>query len=140
MTYKTEFPDYDDNLDWHIETVPDFEDASWHNDACPKFESLKLGCIIWLDYRALDKRETGSNSTRYALSTTYDGPVDILSSNDWVDIVRRVDEMRREYIELRQWYIDVVGYDQSLDDPLMGLNEIRKLIHEYKEAERVRGG
>jgi hypothetical protein len=34
MTYKIEFPDYDDTI-----TLPEgWRDVSWHNDICPSFE------------------------------------------------------------------------------------------------------
>jgi hypothetical protein len=57
MTYKTEFPDYDQQL-----SLPDgWIDASWHNDVSPSFEK-QFGDIkykIWCDYKEPDRREVG---------------------------------------------------------------------------------
>lgn len=57
MTYKTEFPHYDDIL-----TLPDgWVDASWHNDVSPSFEK-RMGDItykIWCDFKNPDLREVG---------------------------------------------------------------------------------
>ena len=51
MTYKTEFPDYDDTLSFPEGWVDD----SWHNDVCPKF--IKGNVLIWCDYKDFDRRE-----------------------------------------------------------------------------------
>jgi len=52
MTYKIEFPDYDDTL-----SFPEgWTDDSWHNDVCPKF--IKDNIMIWCDYKEFDRRET----------------------------------------------------------------------------------
>jgi len=52
MTYKIEFPDYDDTLSFPEGWIDD----SWHNDVCPKFIKDKI--MIWCDYKEFDRRET----------------------------------------------------------------------------------
>jgi hypothetical protein len=52
MTYKIEFPDYDDTLSFPEGWIDD----SWHNDVCPKF--IKDNILIWCDYKEFDRRET----------------------------------------------------------------------------------
>lgn len=63
MSYRTEFPDYDDEL-----IVPiGWEDSSWHNDACPSIMTeyrTDKWCEIFQDYKDEDMRECPS---RYAL-------------------------------------------------------------------------
>jgi hypothetical protein len=62
MTYKIEFPDYDDTL-----SFPDgWVDDSWHNDVCPKF--IKNNLIIWCDYKNFDRRETEGQQFIVSLS------------------------------------------------------------------------
>ena len=64
MSYKYEFPDYDDELP----VIDGFKDESWHNDVCPSMEKriyndayLKL----WCDYKNPEMREIGDRkSTR----------------------------------------------------------------------------
>jgi hypothetical protein len=51
MTYKIEFPDYDDTLSFPEGWIDD----SWHNDVCPKF--IKDNIMIWCDYKDFDRRE-----------------------------------------------------------------------------------
>jgi hypothetical protein len=50
MTYKNEFPDFDDVLP----SLEGFQDSSWHNDACPSLRmELKDGKYwhIFMDYK-----------------------------------------------------------------------------------------
>ncbi len=55
--YKTEFPDYDQQL-----SLPDgWVDTSWHNDVSPSFEK-QFGAVtykLWCDYMNPDRREVG---------------------------------------------------------------------------------
>jgi len=56
--YKTEFPNYDDEL-----ILPEgWIDTSWHNDACPSFEKV-FGDVkfrIYCDYKDMEARENPS--------------------------------------------------------------------------------
>jgi hypothetical protein len=149
MRYKNEFPDYDDDLSWYISTVEPygFVDASWHNDACPRLENHRIGVRIWVDYSDPNLRESCGylvlgGDARYGVEVVSSDCIseEDFRFHDWARAAKKAKEFHDEFESLRQWYIDVVGYDPSLDDPSMGLNEIRQLVREYKEAERVRGG
>jgi hypothetical protein len=57
MTYKTEFPHYDDTL-----SLPEgWIDTSWHNDICPSFERVYGDTTfrLWCDFRDPELRELG---------------------------------------------------------------------------------
>ena len=60
MSYRTEFPDYDDEL-----YCPDgWTDQSWHNDTCPHIQKriyttgTEIEVDVWQDYKDENKRET----------------------------------------------------------------------------------
>ena len=65
MNYRTEFPDFDNEL-----VLPDgWIDSSWHNDVSPSFEK-QLGDItykIWCDYKDPEKREVGGKQFTVAI-------------------------------------------------------------------------
>lgn len=59
MSYRTEFPDYDDEL-----YCPDgWTDQSWHNDTCPHIQKridtieTEIEVNVWQDYKDENKRE-----------------------------------------------------------------------------------
>jgi len=57
MTYKTEFPHYDDTL-----SLPEgWIDTSWHNDICPSFERVcgDTTFRLWCDFKDPELRELG---------------------------------------------------------------------------------
>ena len=57
MTYKTEFPHYDDTL-----SLPEgWTDTSWHNDICPSFERVYGDTTfrLWCDFKDPELREVG---------------------------------------------------------------------------------
>jgi hypothetical protein len=57
MTYKTEFPHYDDTL-----SLPSgWIDTSWHNDTCPSFERVfgDTTFRLWCDFKDPELREVG---------------------------------------------------------------------------------
>lgn len=66
MTYKTEFPDYDDTLSFPEGWVDD----SWHNDVCPKF--TKGNVLIWCDYKDFDRREIEGQQFIVSLNVSLD--------------------------------------------------------------------
>jgi hypothetical protein len=54
MTFRTEFPDFDPTT---MPAIPaDWEDISWHNDACPSFKTPN-GYTVWIDYADETQRE-----------------------------------------------------------------------------------
>lgn len=96
MTYQTEFPDFDGA------TLPEipagFEDASWHNNACPSFRNEALSLEIFIDYADPAMREMGPDMVRYSVQywphDTLDAPVDVAHGNDWAAILDAI-ELRR---------------------------------------------
>jgi hypothetical protein len=74
MTYKIEFPDYDDTI-----TLPEgWLDDSWHNDVCPKI--TKGTWVIWCDYKDPDRREI--EGQQFVVSTNIDGAYEPLHQFD----------------------------------------------------------
>lgn len=63
--YKTEFPDFDNELSFPEGWV----DSSWHNDVSPSFEK-QFGDItykLWCDYKDPDRREVGGKQFTVAV-------------------------------------------------------------------------
>lgn len=96
MSYKYEFPDYDDELP----VIDGFKDESWHNDVCPSMEKriyndayLKL----WCDYRNPEMREIGGN--QYIISYFDDATmnsVPMFSSDD----IEEVKKFIKQFLKL----------------------------------------
>lgn len=79
MTIATEFPDYDPA------TLPEIPagwvDQSWHNDACPCFETE--GLQIYIDYADPSQRDI-PDMPRFSVQTViYGEAVDLLTTDDW---------------------------------------------------------
>ena len=59
MNYKTEFPQFDDNI-----SLPEgWEDESWHNNACPSFSKPlndNFRVVLWYDYKKPELRDSPS--------------------------------------------------------------------------------
>jgi hypothetical protein len=72
-----EFPDYD------LSTLPaipaDWQDAAWHNDTCPSWQSGNL--MIFIDYEKLADREMGIEE-RYRIAD-FETSDFYLGTNDW---------------------------------------------------------
>lgn len=97
--YKTEFPDYDDTLWFHLRTLQTyghFEDVSYHNDCCPLFQNDKLKLRIWIDYRERDKRESNSRH-RYAVQSAMNELGDWKDEGDYDDWYEVVEKVREHY-------------------------------------------
>lgn len=94
MTYQTEFPDF--ILD--VEIPAGFDDQSWHNDVCPRFEkNLPDGqyLVIWVDYADPEDREY-SNCHRFAVDihdhdATYLDT--LIRSDNWQEILNFIDTL-----------------------------------------------
>lgn len=74
MSYRTEFPDYDDEL-----YCPDgWTDQSWHNDTCPHIQKridtieTEIEVNVWQDYKDEALRELES-SKRYLFTIKANG-------------------------------------------------------------------
>lgn len=81
------FPRYD------LDTLPaipaDWQDCSWHNDACPSFEAPN-GLIVFVDYADVSERETGP-CLRYSITRSYGDPdADLLATDDWSEVLAAV--------------------------------------------------
>ena len=86
MTYKTEFPDYDDTLP----TLEGFEDCSWKNDVCPslheKGKEPDDAVFIFCDYKNPELRENGVDQPRFTVSQGYGYYPYIFETNDWSEV------------------------------------------------------
>jgi hypothetical protein len=71
MSFRDQFPDYP------VESFPaipaGFEDASWHNCACPCLVSDEHQMTIWLDYPEPSTRENGPGYPRFIVEHQKDG-------------------------------------------------------------------
>ena len=91
--YRIEFPDYDAKL-----YIPKgFEDASYHNDACPRAEKIRMlsdyadfaevKYILWQDYADPNKREYEFGK-RYVFAIEVNGEVVFEYCSDDLDNVK----------------------------------------------------
>jgi hypothetical protein len=88
MSYQTEFPDFVLDV-----TIPDgFEDNSWHNDACPRFQKqLPDGnyLVIWVNYANPQDRDY-PNLHRFSIDlheVDFTYLETLRSSDNWQDIL-----------------------------------------------------
>ena len=88
MSYQTEFRDF--VLD--VEIPEGFEDQSWHNDVCPRFDKqLPNGnwLVLWVDYLNPEDREYPKEK-RFVVALFDDEYTHIetlLESDSWQEIV-----------------------------------------------------
>ncbi len=91
MNYKTQFPDFDDQMPEFV----GFVDTSWHNDVCPSFQ-LDLGdgqgLRVWVDYADKTRREC-PESKRFAL--------DLMQEDEFVKTLVQTDN-----VEVLTWVIN----------------------------------
>jgi hypothetical protein len=92
MSYRTEFPDFVLDV-----VIPDgFEDNSWHNDVCPRFEKqLPDGnyLVIWVDFANPSEREY-LNCHRFAVDlhdSDFTCLETLITSDDWHEITLFID-------------------------------------------------
>ena len=93
MSYREEFPDYDDKL-----VIPEgFEDYSWHNDCCPHVSKryfdtpeVEAKVNIWQDYKNPALRDY-DNGKRFLFQIIVNG-VNIMlhETDDWSEIEKLV--------------------------------------------------
>jgi hypothetical protein len=96
--YRTAFPDFAADA---MPAIPQgFEDASWHNDACPRFVSDALGLTLWIDYADRAQREHASGE-RFQLVPTDDNDDlrDGVVTDDWSAIVEAIEDERSAFAE-----------------------------------------
>lgn len=92
MTYKQEFPAFDDVLP----TLEGFKDSSWHNDACPSLikelgnENFLQVFVDWKNKEMSDFADLmGNDYGRFVvmLGLSNGSTEDILITNDWDEVV-----------------------------------------------------
>lgn len=91
---QSEFPDYP--LD-KVPPIPfDWEDHSWHNDACPRFFAGLTEAFdpvwVWIEYPEPEKRED-PETERYCIQVGHDGEADagsFIHNEYWYEIERDV--------------------------------------------------
>lgn len=89
MTYRTEFPDFPAA---DMPEIPfGFDDMSWRNDACPRFDSEALGLTLWIDFKDPAQREIEHGGKRFTL-VIGDEPEAIEESDDMADILAAIDD------------------------------------------------
>jgi hypothetical protein len=85
-----EFTDFDQST---LPAIPaDWQDSSWHNDACPSFtigDTAGAFLHVFIDYADPDEREL---SERYSLSVVDEQGdwTDLLRTDDWPAILEAV--------------------------------------------------
>jgi hypothetical protein len=57
MAYAKEFNHLEYNVPEFLLTGEGWEDVSWHNDVCPRFENRELGLAVWVDCNEPECRE-----------------------------------------------------------------------------------
>jgi hypothetical protein len=90
MTYQTEFPDFSPST---LPAIPEgWTDTSWHNDACPSFNTGK-GVIVFIDFEDPADRESEGSEHRFHIMAdpeVADHNEDLFASNDWDAILHFV--------------------------------------------------
>lgn len=57
MGYAKEFNYLSYNVPEFLLTDPNWEDVSWHNDVCPRWENKELQLAVWVDHHEPECRE-----------------------------------------------------------------------------------
>ena len=92
MTYRTEFPDFDDDVHPAKAAALGFtDDTSWHNDTCPSFTCDVF--VLFIDYADLSKREH-IEAARFSIQ---DQGESVLETDDWDDVRAYVEDGRRDF-------------------------------------------
>jgi hypothetical protein len=91
MAFTLEFPDFPEK---DMPAIPaGFEDASWHNDACPSFFSPTLQAVLFVDFLDPALREF-PETLRFGLyPATAEGlrlGAEIMESDDWNAILAAI--------------------------------------------------
>ena len=90
--YQKEFPNFDPAT---LPKIPvGFEDTSWHNDACPQFQSRVLNLAIFVDYADPALREFPEASrfvvceidSEGAIGALYECESGGLATDDWSEV------------------------------------------------------
>lgn len=91
MTFTTEFPDFPPEA---MPAIPaGWKDQSWHNDACPCFNTGK-GTLVYVDYADAETREFPDceRFTVIADPEVHNHNETLFSSDDWAAILAHVND------------------------------------------------
>lgn len=84
--WRAEFPDFPAA---DLPELPEgFTDTSWHNDACPSFESEELKVKVWTEYADPKNRELGPDAPRFIVSPVTDDGLgdDLFAADNWPEV------------------------------------------------------
>jgi hypothetical protein len=98
--YKTEFSDFD----FEIPQLPDgFEDDSWHNDVCPKFErkyNETQKVVFWVNYKKKSRRECGGCQFIVVIMESedyfYSEPIEVIETNSWNKAINAINKLFKQ--------------------------------------------
>lgn len=86
MSYRTEFPDFPES---DMPALPEgFSDTSWHNDACPSYESPSFRIMI--DYADPTQRALGTGSRFIVMETDDESGNAVLETDDWSEVLETI--------------------------------------------------
>lgn len=91
MTYRDEFPDFDPATLPAI--PPEWTDQSWHNDACPSFNTGK-GIVVFVDFENTADREFEGACQRFCVQRdpeTCDDNDVIFETDEWAEVLAFVE-------------------------------------------------
>jgi hypothetical protein len=88
MTYREQFPDFDPAT---MPAIPaEWQDTSWHNDACPSFR-IGNGKMVFIDHADPAQREFAV--TRFSVQAdpeVHNSNDVLLDTDDWSDVLEAV--------------------------------------------------
>jgi len=94
MTYRTEFPDFDDDgaakIDSLIATGA-WEDTSWGVEDCPQITCDVF--VLFVDYADVERREW-PDMKRFIIQ---DEGCAVLETDDWADVLAFIDDGKRDF-------------------------------------------
>jgi hypothetical protein len=136
-----EWPSYDQST---LPAIPaDWTDASWHNDACPSFNTPAMadGSYVTVFIEALRPEDREMNDRRFGAYLVSDdghghGIADtpFANTDDWSKLLRQVEIARADRTRLVELQVHLIGYDPFKDDPQITEAEVRQTLLEYIEA------
>lgn len=133
--WHAEFPEF---APADMPTIPaDWQDMSWHNDACPSFAFMIGGegdsnntlARVWVDWVDPADREGGTDSKRFLVTYEADDGTtfDALQTDDWAEVLAYVEARKA----LGAAYADAIGYNPFLDDPSADPVEVAATLAEH---------
>lgn len=88
--FRVEFGDFDPAT---MPAIPDgWTDQSWHNDACPCFNTGR-GLVVFVDYADASLREIQEDYPRFSVQAdpeVHDHNESLLETDDWSEVLAYV--------------------------------------------------